>query len=75
MLNDLVRGLTLNKDKAEILSSRLKQMHLLEKGTKIFEFRVRHKKLSSFFDVKDNLCYCKDVSGLMIELDYEHDSD
>ena len=75
MLNDLVRDLTLTKDKAEILGSRLKQWNLLEKDTKISKFRLRHEKLSSFFDVKDNLCYCKDVSGLMIELGYEHDSD
>ena len=75
MLNDLVRDLTLTKDKAEILGSRLKQWSLLEKDTKISKFRLRHEKLSSFFDVKDNLCYCKDVSGLMIELGYEHDSD
>ena len=34
-----------------------------------------NNKLLSFFDVKDNLCYCKDVSGLKIKLGYEHDSD
>ena len=55
MLNDLVRGLTLTKDEAEILGSRLKQWNLLENDTKIFKFQLRHKKLSSFFDVEDNL--------------------
>ena len=75
MLNDLVRDLTLTKNKAEILGSCLKQWNLLENDTKISEFRLCHEKLSSFFDVKNNLCYCKDVSGLKIELGYEHDSD
>ena len=38
MLNDLVRDLTLTKDKAEILASCLKQWNLLEKDTKISKF-------------------------------------
>ena len=63
------------KDKAEILGLRLQQWNLLEKNTKISKFELRHERLSSFFDVKDNLCYCKDVFGLMIELDYKYDSD
>ena len=25
-----------------------------------------------YFDVNDNLCYCKDISRLMIEIDYEY---
>ena len=75
MLNDLVRDLTLTKGKAEILGSCLKQWNLLEEGTKISKFRLRHERLSSFFDVKDNLCYFKNISGLMIELSYENDSD
>ena len=75
MLNDFVGDLTLTKDKAEILGSCLKQLNLLRKDTKLSKFRLLHKKLLSFFDVKDNLCYCKDVSGLKIKLGYEHDSD
>ena len=76
MLNDPVRDLTLTKNKAEILGSRLQQWNLLEKDTKISKFPLCHEKLSSF-DVKDNLycMYCKNVFRLMIELGYEHDSD
>ena len=76
VLNDLVGDLTLTKNKAEILASCLKQWNLPEKDTKISKFQLCHKKLSSFFDVENNLCYCKDISGLMIELlGYEHDND
>ena len=49
MLNDLVQNLTLTKNKAEVLGSHLKQWNLLEKEIKIFQFRLRHKKLSFFF--------------------------
>ena len=40
---------------------------MLEKDTKISKFRLCHEKLSSFFDVKNNLCYCKDVWRLFID--------
>ena len=75
MLNALVRDLTLTKDKAEILGPRLKEWNLFEKDTKISDFQLRHEKLSFFFDVKDKLGHCKDVSVLMVELGYKHDSD
>ena len=75
MLNNLVRDLTLTKNKAEILGSRIKRWNLLEKDIKIFKFRLRYEKLTFFFDVEDNLCYCKGVFGLMYELGYKRDRD
>ena len=74
MSNDLVRNLILAKDEAVILGLHLKQCNLLEKTLKFPSFDFVMKSYH-FVDVKDNLCYCKDVSGLMIELGYEHDSD
>ena len=69
-----MRDLRLTKDKVEILVSRLKQWNFLEKDKKISKFRLFQENLSSCFDVKNNLCYFKNVSGLMIELGYEHNS-
>jgi len=37
-LNDLVRDLSLSKEKAEILGSRLQEWNLLQEGTKISHF-------------------------------------
>ena len=64
MLNNLVRDLTLTKHKAEILGTRI---NLFEKDIEISKFRLRHKKLTFFFDVKNNLCNCKKVFGLIFE--------
>ena len=75
MLNNLVSDLTLPKNKAEILGSRLKQWNFLEQETKISEFRHRNEKLSSFFDSYNELCFCNDVDGLMMELGYEYRCD
>ena len=72
MLNNLVKDLALPKYKAEILGSRLKQ---LKQETKISEFRHRNKKLTSFFDSYNRLCFCNDVGGLMMELGYEYRCD
>ena len=75
MLNDLVRDLALPKYKAEILWSHLKRWNLLEQNTKISEFRHRNEKIRSFFDSYNSLCFCNDVDGLMMELEYEHKCD
>lgn len=48
-LDDLVRDLSLSKEKAELLGSRLQQWNLLESRTTICLFRDRSKKLSRFF--------------------------
>ena len=71
-LNDLVRDISLSKEKAEVLASRLKQWNLLEAGTKISSFRDRHKTLSSYFETQDGICFCRNINGLMNELGYQH---
>ena len=75
MLNDLVRDLVLPKNKAELLSSRLKQWNFLETGTKITFPPQRQDELSSFFTYKNTLCFCSNVSALMESLGYQHVSD
>lgn len=71
-LNDLVRDLGLNKENAELLGSRMKQWKLLSKNTKVSVFRKRHELLSRFFLKEDSICFCKDIDGLMEELNFTH---
>ena len=71
-LNDLVRDLSLSKEKAELLSSRLQQWNLLQEGTKVSSFRDRSAKLSSFYKFEDGVCYCSNVDALMEEVGSEH---
>ena len=48
-LNDLVRDLGLTKEKSDLLSSRLKQWNMLQKGVNCTYFRSRHASLQDFF--------------------------
>ena len=71
-LNDLVRDLYLSKENAEVLGSRLQQWNLLEPGTTISSLRIRNQSLSRYYANAENICYCKDIEGLMTELGCEH---
>jgi len=71
-LNDLVRDLSLSKEKAELLASRLKQKHLLAAGVKVCHYRKRNLDLSKFFVVDGPLCYCNDINGLFETLSQSH---
>jgi len=68
-LNDLVRDLYLSKEKAEVLGSRLQRWNILELGTTISSFRSRNENLAHYYASAENICYCKDIAGLMTELD------
>lgn len=72
-LNDLVRDLKLNKEESELLASRLRQWNLLRAGTKVTEYRNRHETLSLFYTMKDSICFCHDIDGLMSELGFRHE--
>ena len=71
-LNDLVRDLYVSKENAEVLGSRLQQWNLLVPGTTISSFRIRNQSLSCYYASAENICYCKDIEGLMTELGCEH---
>jgi hypothetical protein len=73
-LNDLVRDLNLSKLQAELLGSRLQQWNLLEKDTKITNFRNRHQLFVPYFIMENTLCYCRDTEGLMTALGLQHNS-
>ena len=63
-LNDLVRDLYLSKEKAEILGSRLQQWNLLKPETTISSFRNRNQNLAGYYASAENICYCKDITGV-----------
>ena len=67
-----MRDLHLSKEKAEILGSRLQQWNLLEPGTTISSFRSRNQNLAGYCESAEDICYCKDIGGLMSELGCEH---
>lgn len=59
-LNDLVRDLYLTKNMSELLGSRLQQWKLLRIDVRITATGERSANLAVWFDVKDQICYCKD---------------
>ena len=72
-LNDLIRDLVLTKSGAELLSSRLMEWNLLDEDYRTFVYRKRHKEFEIYYDLCNDLCYCKDVTGLFTSLRLEHD--
>ena len=59
-LDDLVRDLSLSKEKSERLGSRLKEWNLLESGGTVSHFRNRHCKLAAYYAVEHGVCFCQD---------------
>lgn len=74
-LDDLVRDLSLSKEKSELLASRLQQWNLLQEGTTISHFRRRHIQFSGHYKLENGICFCSDVSNLMAEFGCEYVSD
>lgn len=64
-LNDLIRDLRLDKDRSELLASRLKEWNFLKPQTKVTYYRKRDQSFHQFFKKEDSLVYCCDVDGLM----------
>jgi hypothetical protein len=67
-LNDLIRDLTLSKEKAELLASRLKEKHLLQKNVLVSQYRKRNLDLVNFFKTDGPLSYCTDIEGLFCSI-------
>ena len=71
-LDDLIRDLGLTKFGAELLASRLNEWNLLGDDCKSTAYRNRHLEFSVYFDVIEDLCYCKDVEGLFSAVGIHH---
>ena len=63
-LNDLCWDLYLTKEKSEFLALRLQERNLLEKGVKITLYRKSTEDLLALFIIKDDLCFCNDITEL-----------
>ena len=73
-LDDLIRDLGLTKSGAELLTSRLNEWNMLGDDCKSSAYRKRHLEFSVYFDVIENLCYCKNAEGLFRAVGIDHDS-
>ncbi|KAL4131092.1 hypothetical protein QTP88_008441 [Uroleucon formosanum] len=71
-LNDLIRDMSLSKEKAELLASRLKQKNLLQKNVRVCHYRNRNRDLISYFKVDGPLCYAHDIDGLFKALSQDY---
>ncbi|KAI6651196.1 hypothetical protein LOD99_5547 [Oopsacas minuta] len=71
-LDDLIRDLQLTKSAAELLTSRLSEWNLARDDCKITAYRKRRLDYSVYFDVIQDLCYCKDVNSLLVAVGIEH---
>ena len=67
----MIWGLT--KSRAELLTSRLNERNLLGDDCKSTAYRKRYLEFSVYFDVIEDLCYCKNVKGLFraVGIDYD----
>ena len=72
-LDNLIRDLGLTKSGAELLKSRLNKWNLLGDDCKSTAYRNRHLEFFVYFDVIEDLCYCKDVEGLFSAVGIDHD--
>ncbi|XP_076035733.1 uncharacterized protein LOC143021852 [Oratosquilla oratoria] len=72
-LDDLIRDLGLTKSGAELLTSRMKEWNLLGEDCRTSVYWKRHEEFKIYYDFSDDMCYCKDVTGLFTALGLEHD--
>ena len=68
-LNDLRRDVYLTKEKSQFLASRLQERNLLENRVKITLYRERTEDLLTLFTMKDDLCFCNNITELFEELE------
>ena len=67
-LSDLIRDLSLSKESPKVLPSRLKDLNLLQHGTKTTFYRTGEKEFLPFFDDQLKFAFCKDIPGVLMKL-------
>ena len=72
-LNDVIGDIGLTKSGAQLLPSRLNEWNLIDDDYRCTAYRKRHLEFSVYFDVIEDLCYCKDVEGLFGAVGIDHD--
>ena len=73
-LNDLVRDLSLTKEKSELFFLRLKKSNALQKEVNCTYFRSRHVSFQDFFSAHKKVSYCSNTDVLFKALESEHHS-
>ena len=70
-MDDLVRSMGLTKENAELLTSRLKEWHLLDPTCKVTKYRKRHLSFTSFFTVSQphSLCFSQTYLDFLTKLE------
>ena len=68
-----MRDLRLTKSGAELLTSRRNEWNLLGDDCKSTACRKRHLEFSVYFDVIEDLYYCKDAERLFCAVGIDHD--
>ena len=71
-LDDLIRDLGLTKSGAKLLTFGLNEWNLLG-AWKSTAYRNRNLEFFVYFDVIEDLCFCKDVEGLLSAAGIDHD--
>jgi hypothetical protein len=64
-LNYLIRELQLNKEKSELLSSRLRGNNMLASGVKFSWYEIREKEFRKYYAQEDQLVFCTDIRNLV----------
>ena len=67
-LSNLIRDLSLSKQSAELLASRLKEKNLLKSETRVTFYRNRDAEFIPLFNEDSDLVYCSNVEGVLLRL-------
>ena len=69
-MDDFTRYMGLTKENAQLLTSRFKELNLIDPNCKVSKYRKRHLSFARFFTISQphSLCYCSDILGIFNEI-------